>query len=84
LANEVALFASATGQPAFVHGNPPVWRVIAPVRLSESDPVTPLGVVEVNVLTGEVIPLTEQQRQTLQSGTDHVAAPLLHTATTTG
>jgi hypothetical protein len=84
LSRHIAFFASASGQPTFVASNPPVWRVTTALRLSDHDQVIELGVVEVNALTGEVIPLPEHQLQTMQNHAQDVAATLECSATAAG
>jgi hypothetical protein len=84
LANAVVFLAGAYGQPAFVDGDPPVWRVAAALRLHEHGKVIDLGVIHVNARTGEVIPLTDQQIQHMQRCAADVAATLQCSATAAG
>lgn len=84
LSNSVAFFASAKGQPVFVDGNPPVWRVNTVLQLLEQGKVVDLGIVDVDARTGDIIPLAEQQIQNLQRCTEDVAASLQRSATTAG
>ena len=84
LSNDVAFFASASGQPALIDGNPPVWRVTTVLRLGEHGQAVPLGVVDVNALTGEVVPLTEQQILNMQRCAEDAAASFQRSATAAG
>jgi hypothetical protein len=84
LACHVAFFARAKGQPTFVNGNSPVWRVATALRLDEPDTMVELGVVDVDARTGDVIPLTVQQIQNMQRCAADVAATLQRSATPAG
>jgi hypothetical protein len=54
------------------------------LQLSEDDHVLNADVVDVNALTGEVIPLTDQQIQAMQRRAQDVAANLQRSATAAG
>jgi hypothetical protein len=84
LTQDVAFFASAHGQPTWLDGQPPVWRVATRVRLSEQGSSVDFGAVDVDALTGEVIRLTDQQIQNLQRSATDVAAHRPASATATG
>lgn len=65
LTNYVSLFANAD-RPVWVAGNRPRWRATVFLRLRGQGRVCDLGVIEVDAQTGEVVPLTNQQRQAMR------------------
>jgi hypothetical protein len=65
LADQVSLFAKAD-RPVWVAGTRPVWRATTYLRLRGQGRVCDLGTLDVDAQTGEVIPLTNQQRQAMR------------------
>jgi hypothetical protein len=73
LAKYVTFFASATGRPQWIAGSPPCWRVTTTLCMGDQDSGCELSAIDVNAQTGEIIPLTNQQIQTLQRRAHHAA-----------
>lgn len=65
LTNYVSLFAKAD-RPVFVDGECPVWRATVFLRLRGHGRVSDLGAIDVDAQTGQVIPLTDVQLQTMR------------------
>jgi len=61
LADNVAFFASTEGRPEWVEGEPPFWRFATALRLREHGKVCDLGTIDVNAITGEVTPLSNDE-----------------------
>lgn len=69
-----------TGEPALILGNPPVWRMPANLHLPGFGFVATVGVIEVDALTGKVLPLSFEQITTMQDRADVIATRLTPTA----
>jgi hypothetical protein len=54
-ADHIAFFARAEGQPTWITGTPPYWRVTITLNLRGLDRACELGFVEVNAVSGEVL-----------------------------
>ena len=80
LSKYVAFFASAEGRPQWIAGSPPLWRVAAMLCVGDPGKVCELGVIDVNAQTGEIIPLTNQQIQTIQRRAHDVAKSGAHSS----
>lgn len=65
LSDNLTLHFSAT-DGIFVPLERPLWQFAIRFRLPRLDAVKPLGLIDVDARTGEVIPLTNQQLQTIQ------------------
>lgn len=65
LADHVSLFAKAD-RPVWVAGDRPLWRATVFLRLRGQGRVCDLGRIEVDAQTGTVVPLTNQQLQTMR------------------
>src|SRR4051812_37765124 len=52
ISSHVVFFGSSEGQPEWIDGSPPLWRVTTVLRLREYGKVCELGYVDVNALTG--------------------------------
>jgi hypothetical protein len=78
----VVFFASADGQPQWVDGAPPLWRVTTTFRL-RGQKVCDLGSVDVNALTGEVIPLSKEEIIARQNRARYAAEAVTSSAATT-
>lgn len=72
LSREVALFAVAD-KPALVLGDHALWRVPVQLELRGLGAVGVIGSIDVDAVTGEVIPLTARQIQTMQERARNVA-----------
>lgn len=75
VSDEIAFFAGAEDRPVLIDGTPPVWRVETALRLWWRKLVLPLGPVDVNAVTGEVIPLSQQELQSRRRQVEYVASP---------
>lgn len=75
VSDEIAFFAGAEERPVLIDGTPPVWRVETALRLWWRNLVLPLGPVDVNAVTGEVIPLSKQELQSRRRQVEYVASP---------
>jgi hypothetical protein len=84
LADYVAFFASAEGRPEWVDDDPPLWRFHSALWLRGHGKVCELGPVDVNALTGEVIPLTIDEISTRQKRARHAAKAVKHSTAARG
>jgi hypothetical protein len=75
VSDEIAFFAGAEDRPVLINGTPPVWRVETALRLWWRNLVLPLGPVDVNAVTGEVIPLANHEIQSRRRQVEYVASP---------
>lgn len=64
------------GEPALVPSNPPVWRMTANLHLPEFGFVATVGFIEIDAVTGKVLPLSFEQITTMQDRADVIAARL--------
>lgn len=62
LTDTITMFASAEGDPLWVGGDEPFWRVKTVLRLRGQGTVGHLGYIDVNAVTGDVI-LAWQERE---------------------
>jgi hypothetical protein len=81
-AEHITFFARAEGQPTWVTGTPPCWRVTITLNLRGSDRACALGFVEVNAVTGEVLPLTPEEITHQQKRAHHTAEAITRSAAT--
>lgn len=81
---QIAFFAAAEGQPQWIAGTPPVWRVATALRLRGQGNVCDLGFVDVNALTGDVVPLSEKEITLRQKRAHHAAEANTRSAAATG
>ena len=84
VAEQIAFFATAEGQPQWIAGTPPVWRVATMLRLRGQGNVCDLGFVDVNALTGDVVPLSEKEIILRQKRAHHAAEANTRSAAATG
>lgn len=84
VSDEIAFFVGAEDRPVLIDGTPPVWRVETALRLWWRKLVVPLGPVDVNAVTGEVIPLSHQELQRRRRQVEYVASPAQPEATSAG
>lgn len=82
LTDMVTMFAAAEGEPIWLAGHEPCWRVPFALQIRGHGGVTHLGYIDVNAVTGVVIPLTEAQTLSIQKRADYVAASLPRSAET--
>lgn len=82
LTDLVTMFAVAEGEPIWLAGHEPCWRVPFALQLRGHGGVTHLGYIDVNAVTGVVIPLAEEQILSIQKRADYVAASLPRSAET--
>lgn len=75
VSDEIAFFAGAEGRPVLIDSEPSVWRVATVLRLRNRGIVIPLGPVDVNAVTGEVIPLPSHELQTRRKRVEYAASP---------
>lgn len=61
LGNTFTMFAGSAGRPELIEGEPDRWRVQATFKLPSHKEKTYLGTVDVDAVTGEVIPLTDTE-----------------------
>lgn len=69
----VAFYAGSDGQPTFISGDPPIWRVETVLRLHQYGKVAKLGSLDVNAITAEVIPLSDSEIQHRQKRAEDAA-----------
>jgi hypothetical protein len=84
VAQHIAHFATAEEQPQWVEGAPPIWRVATALWLRGQGRVCELGTVDVNALTGEVLPLSKEEITTRQKRARHAAEAVARSAAATG
>ena len=65
LSREVALFAEAD-TPVLMLGSRPIWRMNVHLMLRGKGDLGQIGILDVDAVTGEVIPLSEQQIREIQ------------------
>jgi hypothetical protein len=68
------------GEPSLILGDPPVWRMSANLHLPDFGFVATVGSIEVDALTGKVLPLSFEQITTIQDRADVIATRLAPTA----
>jgi hypothetical protein len=83
LSREVAL-AFRPGEPVLVWGSRPVWRMTIHLFLRGYGQVAELGVVEVDAISGEVIPLAPAQIAAMQGQANAIARRLTPPTGATG
>jgi hypothetical protein len=83
-AEQIAFFAAAEGEPQWVDGTPPRWRVEIALHLRGRGIVCDLGSIDVNALTGEVLPLSAQELLLRQKRAHDAAETTTRSAATTG
>ena len=66
LSREVALFAEAD-TPVLMLGSHPIWRMNIHLMLRGKGDVGQIGVLDVDAVTGEISPLSEQQIREIQN-----------------
>ena len=66
LSREVALFAEAD-TPVLMLGNRPIWRLNIHLMLRGKGDMGQIGVIDVDAVTGEIIPLSGQQIREIQN-----------------
>jgi hypothetical protein len=84
VSDTVAFFAGAKGHPLFVSGRPPIWRVETALHLPGYGTVSNLGTVDVNAISGKVVPLTDAEIKARQEKAHHAALRAKRAATPTG
>jgi hypothetical protein len=72
LAGHVTMMILA-GEPVLVVGDPPVWRVPACLHLPGLGEVSTVGSIDVDALTGKVVPLSLEQIAAMQRRADDLA-----------
>jgi hypothetical protein len=75
LAGHVTMMVLA-GEPILVLNDPPVWRIPACLHLPDWGEVATIGVLDVDALTGEVIPPSSKQITMMQHRANDLAARL--------
>jgi hypothetical protein len=83
VAEHVAFFATAAGQPQWIERVPPFWRVATALWLRGQGNVCDLGFVDVNVITGDILPLSEDELATRQKRARHAAEAVARSAAAT-
>jgi hypothetical protein len=73
LTDHITPFASAIGRPQWIEEDPPCWRIAVALRLRGRDTGGILGSVDVNALTGEVVPLLTPQIELMQKRAHNAA-----------
>ncbi len=82
LSMDVAM-AIVADEPVLIWGERPIWRMTTSLLLSEWGRVAQVGAIDVDAMTGAVIPLTPTQIQTMQDRANELASRLtLETAPT--
>lgn len=61
------------GEPTLIWGERPVWRMPIHLHLRGYDPITMLGAINVDAMTGDVIPLSLLEITALQDRADDFA-----------
>jgi hypothetical protein len=84
LGDYVAFFASVEGRPVWVDGEPPMWCVATALYLRGHGKVCELGPMYVNALTGEVVPLSNDEISTRQKRARHAAKAVEHSTAARG
>lgn len=82
LTDFVTMFANAAGEPTWHDGDPPRWRFQIVLRLRGQDNGVPFGHVDVDALTGTILPLSNEQISSLQKRANYAAAHLPRSAET--
>ena len=72
LAGHVTMMVLA-GEPALVLGEQSVWRVPACLRLPGLGEVSTIGFIDVDALTGQIIPLSPDQITAMKHRADDIA-----------
>ena len=83
LTAEVAL-AFRPGDPVLVMGSRQVWRMPVYLHLRGCGQVGHLGAIDVDALSGEVLPLTQNQIAAMQERADELAAHFTSAPTSAG
>jgi hypothetical protein len=65
LSMDVAM-AIVADEPVLIWGERPLWRMTTSLLLSEWGRVAQVGAIDVDAMTGAIIPLTSHQIQTIQ------------------
>jgi hypothetical protein len=58
--------AIVADEPVLIWGERPLWRMTTSLLLSEWGRVAQVGAIDVDAMTGAIIPLTSHQIQTMQ------------------
>jgi len=72
LAAQVKMMVLA-GEPMLIWGKPPIWRVPACLHLPGLGEVSTVGSVDVDALTGQILPLAPNQIMIMQRRADDIA-----------
>ncbi len=72
LAAQVKMMVLA-GEPVLIWGEPPIWRVPACLHLPGLGEVSTVGSVDVDALTGQILPLAPNQIMIMQRRADDIA-----------
>jgi hypothetical protein len=83
VAEHIAFFARAEGQPQWLEGVPPLWRVAIAMWLRGQGNVCDLGFVDVNAISGDILPLSEDELATRQKRARHAAEAVARSAAAT-
>ncbi len=67
-------------EPALILGDLPVWRMSANLHLPDFGFVVTVGSIEVDALTGKILPLSPEQITAMQDRADVIATRLTPTA----
>lgn len=79
---EVALFLTA-GEPEFILGEQALWRVPAILRLRGFGEIASVGSMNIDALSGESLPLSSEQIDTIRERANHLANRIAPTADAT-
>jgi len=80
LAGHITMMVLA-GEPVLVWGEQPVWRVPACLHLPDLGEVSIVGFIEVDALTGEIIPFSPDQIAAMQRRANDIATRFTLSAT---
>jgi hypothetical protein len=80
LSREVALFAEAD-TPVLMLGSHPVWRMNIHLILRGKGNMGQIGMLDVDAVTGEIFPLSEQQIREIQNHARTIVASSPQTTT---
>lgn len=75
LSMDVAM-AIVADEPILIWGERPVWRMTTSLLLDEWGRVAQVGAIDVDAMTGDVIPLTPNQIQKMQDKANELASRL--------
>ena len=81
---ELISMALVADEPILVWGERPVWRMTTCLLLADWGRVAQVGAVDIDAMTGEVVPLTADQIKRIEDRANELASRLALETTSAG